>query len=806
MALGRRRLLYLAGCLLMIAVYAVATWAWWSGRTWTENGPLSIRNPQQPVLSPLEPPNVVLTDICKLKRPTRENVVREAVIDREPYYACYDLNKDGSVWTVAVYDGDGNEVKNSGLLKRAGVWRWAGLVKTVGDIRAGGLALAGLLAFWFLYYRVARPGPRKGAKQNESGAAQAALAAMPVIGWLLLARQKGVSRQRKIRAVYIAAIAWTTFAFVTNLGTPMDALSLFVALWLFAALVLGAVGGRLLVAPAEWGYPDGTTPAARRSTPRPALPSPTVSDQPASRSDSAAFSLERPGTLPTFTDVGGMDDLKAELRETVGVALAFPGEAHAYRLTWNGILLHGRPGVGKTFIARATAGEFGLNFIAVAASDLVSAYRGESGRNVAEAFSYAARNVPSLLFFDEFDSIAQNREDWPDQEARRTVNQLLQALVEYRVVREQIVMAATNDLDGIDPAVIRPGRFDRLIRVDVPDQRGRIAVFRACLQGRPVGHDLHIEELARRSAGLTPAAIARTVERAAMTALKRTASSGELQPIHQEDLLASLAAGGQDRPQVEGWTWDDLVLPADVISELKELETLIEDPELAHSLGIEPPTGALLTGPPGTGKTTIARVLAAQAKCSFYPVTAADVTSMWLGESERSIQRLFDRARENRPSIIFIDEIDAIAARRGQAGAYDRQINELLAQLDGLTGHQGVFVLAATNRADQLDPALLRGGRLSRTIEIPLPHQEQRLQLLRLFTKPMPLGSVDLENLAAQTRGASGADLHALCQQAALHALVRLHSSSKRAAKQVTMADFQEALEDRSESLKAVTG
>ncbi|HJV08652.1 MAG TPA: AAA family ATPase, partial [Acidimicrobiales bacterium] len=248
--------------------------------------------------------------------------------------------------------------------------------------------------------------------------------------------------------------------------------------------------------------------------------------------------------------------------------------------------------------------------------------------------------------------------------------------------------------------------------------------------------------------------------------------------------------GGTDRPTVEDWTWDKLILPAATKAELQQVVAMVKNPDLARTLGVEPPTGLLLTGPPGTGKTTIAKVLAAQAGCSFYPITGADVTSPWLGESERSIARLFDRARENQPSIIFLDEIDAIAGKRGEWGGYDRQINQLLAEIDGVGGQRGVFVLGATNRPDQLDPALLRGGRLSRTIEIPLPDFKGRIALLQLFTAGMPLDRVDVDALARRTAGLSGADLKALCQQAAVEALTR-------ASAVVAAADFDAALAKR---------
>jgi len=486
-----------------------------------------------------------------------------------------------------------------------------------------------------------------------------------------------------------------------------------------------------------------------------------------------------------------MAPLKRELRDAVGLVLAFAGEAESYRITWNGLLLHGRPGVGKTFVAKAAAGELGLNFVHATTGDLVSSYRGESAHNIEAVFRLATAHVPCVLFFDEFDSVAQRREDWPDPESRRTVNQMLQTIEAYREVRALVVMAATNDLDGLDPAVIRPGRFDRHIRVDLPDAAGRAAIFRVQLRGRPTAPDLDVDLLAARSESLSPAAIARAVEAAALAALRETAVGGALVRLDTARVLAALAEqGGRDRPAVGAHTWDDLVLPAAVKAELRQLQVLIERPEEARALGVEPPSGVLLTGLPGTGKTTIAKVLAAQTRCSFYPVTAADLTSMWLGESERKVRRLFERARENQPSIVFIDEIDAVASQRGASRSFDPQVNQLLAEIDGIAGQRGVLVLAATNRPDELDPALLRGGRLSRRIEIPPPDLAARTRLLRMQTRAMPLEGVDLAAVAARTDGYTGADLEALCQQAALSAMVRTGAGPVT----VGRADFESAV------------
>ena len=506
---------------------------------------------------------------------------------------------------------------------------------------------------------------------------------------------------------------------------------------------------------------------------------------------SGDFQVEPPDELIRFEDVGGMDGLKQEVRDTVGLMLEHPEEAERYGIEWNGILLHGPPGVGKTFFARAIAGEYGLNLIHVSTGDLVSSLVGGSARNIDKAFETGLQNLPTLLFFDEFDSVAQRRDNTPDQESRRTVNQLLTALEANRDERELLVMAATNSIEHLDPAVIRPGRFDRHIRIDLPDAEARRAIFEAELDDRPVG-SVDLKELVRRTEGMTPAAIEKVVEMAALAVFKQATESGSTAELDEQHLLSALErAGGQDRPTVEHWTWESLVLPPAIKAQLQQLQSVIEDPESARRFGVEPPTGLLLAGPPGTGKTTIAKVLAAQARASFYPVSGADVMSKWVGESERNIRELFERARANRPSIIFIDEIDAIAGRRGSIEVHDSQINQLLSEIDGIAGQRGVFLIGATNRPDQLDPALLRGGRLSRTIVLGLPDEEGRLAVLRLNTARMPTVDVRLDELARETDGMSPADLKALAQEAALVAMARDDSAETPA---VTHDDFEQAL------------
>ncbi|HEX5496384.1 MAG TPA: ATP-binding protein, partial [Mycobacteriales bacterium] len=400
------------------------------------------------------------------------------------------------------------------------------------------------------------------------------------------------------------------------------------------------------------------------------------------------------------------------------------------------------------------------------------------------------------------DSIAERRDDSLNEESRRVVSQLLRSLEEWHPVHDLVIMAATNRLDDLDRSIVRPGRFDRHIRVDLPDLAARRAVLAAQLAGRPVAADLDLDQIARHTAGRTPATIVRVVEAAALAAFRAATESGAPVPITTGHLGAALAGlGGTDRPTVEDWTWDRLILAEDVKAELRQIQAMIAHPERARQYGVDVPSGLLLAGPPGTGKTTIARVLAAQAGCSFYPRTAADLTSKWVGESEAGVVRLFARARDNAPSIIFIDEIDAIAGARSDTGSSyaDRTLTQLLAEIDGMTDQRGVFVMAATNRPDLLDPALLRGGRLSRTVTIPLPDRDDRRGLLALFSATMPLHGVDLGLLAGWTDGFSGADLEALCQHAALRAMVAAQRPGATGGPPaVTMAAFTEALREHS--------
>ena len=577
-----------------------------------------------------------------------------------------------------------------------------------------------------------------------------------------------------------------------------------------AGVLIGVVGTLALVAAAIGLRGRLSTLSTGRSRPLPEhrttedlVPSreSTAIANSRARAD-AGWHFEPAGSprLPRFSDVGGNDAIKVELESTIGLVLSHPHEAQTYRVSWNGILFHGPPGSGKSFMARAMAGEFGLNFLRVSTSDLVTSTVGAGPERVRAVFDQGLQHLPCLLFFDEFDSVAPRRDDDPGTNARQVVTELLQSLEEYHSEPRMVVVAAINDLTAIDPAVTRPGRFDRVIGLDVPDAGSRKEIFAAALKGRPCA-SLDLARCAERSQGCSPAAIVRAVDSAALAALRESIGTGRTVRISTRHLVAAIDQKGfRDRPTVEDWNWSKLILPAAVLAELQELQALIEDPARSESLGIDPPTGVLLTGPPGTGKTTIGKVLAAESSCSFYPVTGADITSRWVGESERAVARLFTKARENTPAILFVDEVDAIAGQRGQLGAYDRQLDQLLLELDGLRSNRGLFVIGATNRPQAVDPALLRAGRLSRVIQIPLPDLTARRGILELLTADMPIDGVSIDALAEITEGFSGADLKGLCQQAAVHALIR---SDHDSGHEITESDFDGALADENSTLAA---
>ncbi|MBV8958076.1 MAG: ATP-binding protein, partial [Actinobacteria bacterium] len=580
---------------VVVAGYVLLAVLLWQGKDFSKNGALSYSHRDQSAqLEALHTTAARVRSDCFRGQQTYGNVVKivTAEIKGRRLYACYDVKDDGRVQGVQIVDADGLHLTDPHVLKPAGVWPYYAVIKSGNEFVLGGVGLVVLMGFGF--FVSTRPRGRPAPPDSPwwgKGPVLAVLAAFIIAGWIVIAVLPRVPRARKARFVMWGVVGWGLafgFTLFSNANDKHDPWGLAVMSYLAAGTILAVVLGvrarpRLGLNAREDGA--GTLPP----------PVPAAQTGPVEAASTAGLvSVADPSTLPNFSAVGGMDALKGELKDTIGLMLAFTEQADAYRISWNGILLHGRPGTGKTFIAAATAGEFGLNFLHVAAGDLVSSYRGESARNVQAVFKQALSNVPALLFFDEFDSIAQRRDDNPDQEARRTVNQLLQSLEGTRSVRELVVMAATNDLGSLDPAVIRPGRFDRQIQVALPDLAARRSILAAQLRGRPGAAGVDVDALAQRMEGLTPAAIAQVVSAASIAAMKESsaASDGALVPLTTDRLVAALKArGGQDRPTVENWTWDRLVLPAKTKAELQEIAALAADPDRAKAYGVQAPSG-----------------------------------------------------------------------------------------------------------------------------------------------------------------------------------------------------------------------
>jgi ATP-dependent metalloprotease FtsH len=484
----------------------------------------------------------------------------------------------------------------------------------------------------------------------------------------------------------------------------------------------------------------------------------------------------KPSDLPTFSSVGGMETVKDEIRNTVGIMVNHADIAESMGVNFNGILLYGPPGTGKTFIARATAGEFNLNFLSVKVSDMTSSYQAASTQMITKIFKTAAENTPCLLFFDEFEGVVSERSSGGlSTEDVRIVNQLLRSLEEIRSLHGKvIVMAATNNKEKLDEAVVRPGRFDRQIHVPLPDVDARTLIIEHILRDKPVAKNIDATILAHISDGMSSAEIAAAIEKAIFGILTTSLADNYTETtspiISQEQLVDAFRNLYAREKQTVKWIgWDDIILSDETVDALKKLVKFIENPDLTDRMNIDAPRGVLLFGPPGTGKTTIARVIANEANASFSSISAADIYSKWLGESEQRIQKLFSEARKHRPSIIFIDEIDAMMRTRGGGGSEhtDKITNQILQEIDGIANSAGIFIIGATNAPALIDPALLRGGRLAEKIEIPLPATREREKLFALFLRKAHQASdVNITALAACTTGFSSADIKEIVKRA----------------------------------------
>jgi transitional endoplasmic reticulum ATPase len=496
-----------------------------------------------------------------------------------------------------------------------------------------------------------------------------------------------------------------------------------------------------------------------------------------------------------FADVGGMEQAKQQIRELVESRL-HPGKYRKYGAVRNGILLYGPQGSGKTFLAEATAGEFKLRFHYVSCPELQSIWKGETSRNVRDEFARAIQQRPVLFFVDELDSLGGSRQTaarggdptGSGREFNTIVTQLMQSIDQYRGLDGFVLMAASNLLDGLDPALIREGRFDVKIRVGLPDEASRLKILETQLSTRPC-RQFDLQEFARRTPGASAARLKALVDRAAASA------ATERRKIEEADLRQAIGElGGKDRPFVQAVHWNDLVLEEDVAQDLRTLIQLLNDPEAGQKMRLPMPTGLLLLGPPGTGKTMIARLIASETRRSFYPLTAADVLGSNVGDSVKRIAQVFGRAKENNPSLIFVDEMDGLLPRATSlTSQHDTQVTEqFLIEISNLHPEQNVFLVGTTNHPDRIDPRVLRGGRFSEKIEIGLPGRQNRERLLQKYLDGIALGpDAAISTLADRLDNLSPADLEAISKTARRFAFNRAPDASELPP--LIWADFEKA-------------
>ncbi|MDI6642799.1 MAG: CDC48 family AAA ATPase [Candidatus Hodarchaeaceae archaeon] len=516
----------------------------------------------------------------------------------------------------------------------------------------------------------------------------------------------------------------------------------------------------------------------------------------------------------TYEDIGGLKEELQRVREMIELPLKHPEVFDRLGIEPpKGVLLHGPPGTGKTLIAKAVANESGANFISIAGPEVMSKWYGESEARLREIFEQAEKNAPSIVFIDELDAIAPKREEVTGEVERRVVATLCTALDGLKTRGKVIVIGATNRVNALDPAIRRPGRFDREIEIGVPNRDGRKEILQIHTRGMPLAKDVNLDHYADITHGFVGADLEALAKEAAMSALRRILPEIKLEEkiippevleklqVTKEDFdnalrMAEPSAMREVLIEVPDVHWDDVGGLERAKQELIEaVEWPLKHPDAFKRVGIEPPRGILLYGPPGTGKTLLARAVATESEANFISIKGPALLSKWVGESERGVRETFRKAKMAAPAIIFFDEIDALVPRRGSgfgdAHVTERVISQLLTELDGLEKLENVVVIGATNRPDLIDPALLRPGRFDRLVLIPAPDEKARLEILKIHTKNMPLAKdVDLKVLAKETEGYAGSDIAALCREAAM---LVLRKDIK--GKEVRMQHFREAMD-----------
>jgi transitional endoplasmic reticulum ATPase len=478
----------------------------------------------------------------------------------------------------------------------------------------------------------------------------------------------------------------------------------------------------------------------------------------------------------SYEDIGGLDGELDQVREMIELPLSEPELFTRLGIDPpKGVLLYGPPGTGKTLIARAVANEVDAYFDTISGPEIVSKYKGESEERLREAFEEAEANAPAILFVDEIDSIAGARDDDADME-NRVVAQLLTLMDGLESRDEVVVIGATNRVDAVDTALRRGGRFDREIEIGVPDEIGRREILDVHTRGMPLGEDVDLDRIAARTHGFVGADVASLGREAGMSALRRDPEQLRVTRADFEAALAAVEPSAMREYVAESptETFDDVGGLADVKERLREaVEWPLSYGPLFEAAATDPPAGVLLHGPPGTGKTLLARAIAGESGVNFISVAGPEILDRYVGESEAAIRDLFERARQTAPAIVFLDEIDAIAGARGDTHEVtERVVSQLLAELDAVADHPSLVVIAATNRKDALDPALLRPGRLEQHIEVPNPDEAARREILAVHTTDRPLAEdIDLDALAAETTGYSGAELESVLRTAAMRAI-----------------------------------
>ncbi|MGZ4856846.1 MAG: CDC48 family AAA ATPase, partial [Methanobacteriaceae archaeon] len=514
----------------------------------------------------------------------------------------------------------------------------------------------------------------------------------------------------------------------------------------------------------------------------------------------------------TYEDIGGLKEEVKKVREMIEIPLKRPELFERLGISPpKGVLMHGPPGTGKTLLAKAVANETEAHFIAIQGPEIMSKYVGGSEERLREFFEEAEENAPSIIFIDELDAIAPKREEVSGEVERRIVAQLLTLMDGLKTRGQVVVIGATNRPDSLDGALRRPGRFDREIEIGVPDKDGRREVLQIHTRGMPLDDNVDLEEMAEITHGFVGADLESLCKESAMRVLRRVLPEIKAEEDIPPETLKKMIVKKNDfkealkeiQPsalrevlvQVPDIKWEDIGGLENAKQELKEaVEWPLKYPDSFEKFGVRPPKGVLIYGPPGTGKTLLAKAVANESESNFIAVKGPELLSKWVGESEKGVREVFRKARQTAPTVVFFDEIDSIASTRGggstDSGVTQRVVNQLLTEIDGLEELQDVAVIAATNRVDIIDPALLRPGRFDRHIKVDDPNEKARLEIFKVHTKKMPLGDdVNLGYLSKNTDGFVGADIEAVCREAVM---LTLREDLK--AEEVTMKYFKKAM------------